>query len=153
MRNLLTTLFFAQGVPMLLAGDELYRTQRGNNNAYCQDNEISWVDWSGLKADDCAAASSCAGWRRCGARTRSCAATPSSKARCMPVMRATFPGGTPAGHEIADQEWNDPELRTLAVGLGGTDVLARHAAAAESHREPNASSSCRRSRPPAAGTW
>ena len=51
-RNMLTTLFFSQGVPMLLAGDELYRTQRGNNNAYCQDNEISWVDWSGLKADD-----------------------------------------------------------------------------------------------------
>jgi glycogen operon protein len=45
MRNFLTTLFFSQGVPMLLAGDEFGRTQRGNNNAYCQDNEISWVDW------------------------------------------------------------------------------------------------------------
>ena len=51
-RNMLTTLFFSQGVPMLLAGDELYRTQNGNNNAYCQDNEISWVNWDGLKADD-----------------------------------------------------------------------------------------------------
>ncbi len=49
---MLTTLFFSQGVPMLLAGDELYRTQNGNNNAYCQDNEISWVDWNGLKDDD-----------------------------------------------------------------------------------------------------
>ena len=48
-RNLLGTLFLSQGVPMLLAGDELGRTQRGNNNAYCQDNEISWVDW---KLDD-----------------------------------------------------------------------------------------------------
>jgi isoamylase len=45
-RNLLSTLFLSQGVPMLLAGDEFGRTQRGNNNAYCQDNEISWVDWS-----------------------------------------------------------------------------------------------------------
>ncbi|MEV5407634.1 glycogen debranching protein GlgX [Thermopolyspora sp. NPDC052614] len=45
-RNLLTTLFVSQGVPMLLAGDEFGRTQRGNNNAYCQDNAISWVDWS-----------------------------------------------------------------------------------------------------------
>jgi isoamylase len=45
-RNLLTTLFMAQGVPMLLAGDELGRTQKGNNNAYCQDNDLSWVDWS-----------------------------------------------------------------------------------------------------------
>jgi isoamylase len=45
MRNFLATLFLSQGVPMLLAGDEFGRTQRGNNNAYCQDNEISWVDW------------------------------------------------------------------------------------------------------------
>jgi glycogen operon protein len=47
-RALLATLFCAHGTPMLLAGDEFGRTQRGNNNAYCQDNEISWVDWSGV---------------------------------------------------------------------------------------------------------
>ncbi|UJR79997.1 Glycogen debranching protein GlgX [Sandaracinus amylolyticus] len=46
MRNLLSTLAFSCGTPMLVAGDELARTQRGNNNAYCQDNEISWIDWS-----------------------------------------------------------------------------------------------------------
>jgi len=46
MRNFLATLAFSQGVPMLSHGDELGRTQRGNNNAYCQDNEISWVDWT-----------------------------------------------------------------------------------------------------------
>jgi len=45
-RNFLVTLFLSQGIPMLLAGDEIGRTQAGNNNAYCQDNEISWVDWS-----------------------------------------------------------------------------------------------------------
>lgn len=44
-RNFLSTLFLSQGVPMLVAGDELGRTQQGNNNAYCQDNEISWIDW------------------------------------------------------------------------------------------------------------
>jgi glycogen operon protein len=44
-RNFLATLFLSQGVPMLLAGDEIGRTQRGNNNAYCQDNENSWIDW------------------------------------------------------------------------------------------------------------
>ncbi|RAW00926.1 glycogen debranching protein GlgX [Pseudochryseolinea flava] len=43
--NMLTTLFLSQGVPMLVAGDELGRTQQGNNNAYCQDNEISWIHW------------------------------------------------------------------------------------------------------------
>jgi glycogen operon protein len=48
-RNFLTTLFLSQGVPMLVAGDELSRTQNGNNNAYCQDNEISWINWE--KAD------------------------------------------------------------------------------------------------------
>jgi glycogen operon protein len=45
-RNLLATLAFSQGVPMLLAGDELGQTQRGNNNAYCQDNELAWLDWT-----------------------------------------------------------------------------------------------------------
>ena len=45
-RNFLTTLFLSQGVPMVLHGDEFGRTQRGNNNAYCQDNEISWMDWT-----------------------------------------------------------------------------------------------------------
>lgn len=46
MRNLLATLLLSQGTPMVLAGDEFARTQQGNNNAYCQDNDISWVDWS-----------------------------------------------------------------------------------------------------------
>ena len=47
-RNFLVTLMLSQGVPMLLAGDEFSRTQQGNNNAYCQDNEISWIDWAGI---------------------------------------------------------------------------------------------------------
>ncbi len=47
-RNFLATLLLSQGVPMLLAGDELSRTQRGNNNAYCQDNAINWLDWSNI---------------------------------------------------------------------------------------------------------
>ena len=45
-KNMLSTLMLSQGVPMLVAGDEFRRTQKGNNNAYCQDNEISWVDWA-----------------------------------------------------------------------------------------------------------
>lgn len=47
-RNLLATLLLSQGVPMLVAGDEMGRTQHGNNNAYCQDNEISWIDWENI---------------------------------------------------------------------------------------------------------
>ena len=49
-RNFLTTLFLSQGVPMLVAGDEMGRTQMGNNNCYCQDNELSWINWE--TADD-----------------------------------------------------------------------------------------------------
>jgi len=48
-KNALLTLFISRGVPMLLGGDEFRRTQRGNNNAYCQDNEVSWFDWSLLE--------------------------------------------------------------------------------------------------------
>ena len=51
-RAMLVTLFTAQGTPMLLAGDEFGRTQRGNNNAYCQDNEVSWLDWDLAKSAD-----------------------------------------------------------------------------------------------------
>lgn len=50
-RNLISTLLFSQGVPMILAGDELGHTQRGNNNAYCQDNALSWIDWSKLETN------------------------------------------------------------------------------------------------------
>jgi isoamylase len=50
-RNFLATMFLSQGVPMLLGGDELGRTQRGNNNAYCQDSEISWFDWGAADAE------------------------------------------------------------------------------------------------------
>ena len=50
-RNFLATLFLSQGVPMLLGGDEIGRTQQGNNNAYCQDNEISWFDWEISRRD------------------------------------------------------------------------------------------------------
>jgi isoamylase len=50
-RNILATLLLAQGTPMILAGDEFGRTQQGNNNAYCQDSEISWVDWEAINED------------------------------------------------------------------------------------------------------
>ena len=50
-RNFMTTLFLSQGVPMLVAGDEISRTQKGNNNAYCQDNELSWLNWETADTD------------------------------------------------------------------------------------------------------
>ena len=50
-RNMLATVLLSQGIPMLLAGDEMGRTQQGNNNAYCQDNELNWIDWSLIDKD------------------------------------------------------------------------------------------------------
>ena len=50
-RNMMATVLLSQGTPMLLAGDEIGRTQQGNNNAYCQDNEINWIDWSRCEKD------------------------------------------------------------------------------------------------------
>lgn len=50
-RNFLATLFLSQGVPMLMSGDEMGRTQKGNNNSYCQDNEISWQNWESIDKD------------------------------------------------------------------------------------------------------
>ncbi len=51
-KNFLTSLFISQGVPMILAGDEFGKTQKGNNNPWCQDNDLSWIDWSALKVED-----------------------------------------------------------------------------------------------------
>src|SRR5207253_4208371 len=51
-RNFLATLMLSQGVPMISHGDELGRTQQGNNNVYCQDGDLSWVDWHGARHND-----------------------------------------------------------------------------------------------------
>jgi len=50
-RNLMASLFLSQGIPMITAGDEIGRSQRGNNNGYCHDSELSWIDWSGIEKD------------------------------------------------------------------------------------------------------
>ena len=119
-RAMLTTLFLSQGVPMLLAGDELGRTQRGNNNAYCQDNEISWLDWSAI--DD---------------ELLSFVARLSKLRHRHPVFRrrrffegqpVRGDGGdgepdiawyTPAGARMSDNDWQVGYARTLAVFLNG----------------------------------
>ena len=77
-RNFLATLLLSQGVPMLLGGDELGRTQQGNNNAYCQDNEISWFDWEHV--DDGPARVHARARSRCGATIRCSAGAAGSRA-------------------------------------------------------------------------
>ncbi|MGN2392548.1 glycogen debranching protein GlgX [Pelomicrobium sp. G1] len=118
-RNLLATLLLSQGVPMLLAGDEICRTQRGNNNAYCQDNEISWVDWNLTQPK-----------RQLLAFVQRMVAL----RRDHPVFRRRhfFQGrpihGTgvkdivwlnPDSREMTDEEWNQHHARCLGVYLAG----------------------------------
>ncbi len=122
-KNMLATLFLSQGVPMLLGGDELGRTQRGNNNAYCQDNAISWVDW---ELDDEA--------RDLLAFVR----TLSAIRREHPVLRrARFFQGVhvrgselkdlawfrPDGEEMTRQDWDTPG-RVIGLLLGGDAIFA-----------------------------
>jgi glycogen operon protein len=100
-RNLLATLLLSEGVPMLLAGDEVGRTQRGNNNAYSQDNEISWLDWEGWAEGDRALL---AFVRRLTALRRSQPA----------FRRARFFTGKPLdGNGQKDVTWLSPEGREM----------------------------------------
>ncbi|HTU72740.1 MAG TPA: glycogen debranching protein GlgX [Trebonia sp.] len=113
-RNFLVTLFCSQGVPMLLAGDEMGRTQGGNNNAYCQDNEVSWVDWSRA-----------AGERDLLAFTERLA----KLRRRHPVFRRRRffrPGDiqwlTPAGQEMTESDWQAGYAKSVAVLLDGSAI-------------------------------
>ena len=117
MRNLLATLILSQGVPMLQAGDEFARTQHGNNNAYCQDNEISWIDWRlrSVNQDLVEFVRLLTKLRRQHAELR----------------RETFLKGTASrtgikdvswlharGGEMTQNDWHDVNVRTLGVLFG-----------------------------------
>ena len=120
-KNFVCELLFSAGTPMLLAGDELGRTQRGNNNAYCQDNEISWIDWTLLTKNR----SFFEFVRRAIAFTR----------RFPVLQRRNFFSGLDLnkddrpdikwyGQEGDDPRWSDPECRTLAYQLDGAEADA-----------------------------
>ena len=124
-RNLLATLFFSQGVPMLVAGDEMGRTQLGNNNAYCQDNAISWVNWDLSQADQefLAFTQQVIALRREHAVFRR---------RNFFQGRAIHGSGTkdihwfkPDGHEMSDHEWSHDFARSLGVYLCGATMEER----------------------------
>jgi glycogen operon protein len=121
-RNFLATLFLSQGVPMLLAGDEIGRTQKGNNNAYCQDNEISWIDWKldRPRRDLLAFTQSLIRLRHDhpvlrrrhffqGRRIRG------SEAKDLAWFR-------PDGKEMSDEDWGNPETRCFGLRLSGDAI-------------------------------
>jgi glycogen operon protein len=121
-RNLLATLFLSQGVPMLCGGDEMGRTQGGNNNGYCQDSELSWHDW------------------RLDERQRSLLEFTQrvvALRKAEPVLRRKrfFSGGyvrgselkdivwfTPAGKEMTGDDWHRPNVHALGMLLGGDTI-------------------------------
>ena len=121
-RSMLATLLLSQGVPMLLGGDELGRTQSGNNNAYAQDNEVSWYDWDNVDDDFLAFIKGLIAFRA-----------------AHPVFRRRhwFKGEPVGGHEIDDMIWFTPQgsemthhdwetghARSVAVFLNGEAITA-----------------------------
>jgi isoamylase len=117
-RNFLTTLFLAQGVPMLLMGDELGRTQKGNNNAYCQDNELSWINWSEINHELLDITRWLIALRRnhpVFRRRRWFQGRP---------IRGTVDIGwfKPSGKAMTDQDWEAGHERALGVFLNGKGI-------------------------------
>jgi glycogen operon protein len=123
-RNFITTLLLSQGVPMLLHGDELGRTQGGNNNAFCQDNPTSWLDW---RADDA--------WLDLYEITRTALRIrrehPALRQRHWFEGRPTVKGGPkdlawihPAGREMTDEDWQDDLLKVVGMFVSGSPLRA-----------------------------
>jgi len=122
-RNLLATLLLSQGVPMLLGGDELGRTQRGNNNAYCQDNDLSWLHWpdvAGHEKDQATAGTSVFAVARQLIRLR--ADHPVLRRRRFFTGPADIGWLTPAGTPMTDDDWAAGFAKSLAVFLNGDAI-------------------------------
>jgi isoamylase len=125
LRNLLTTLLLATGVPMLVAGDEMGRTQGGNNNAYCLDNETTWLDWS-LRDEyaDLLALTRTVLWLR--------REHPVFRQRRffegLPVdgsTREELAWFSPPGQEMTENDWHDEPRRTLGMFFSGDGIRSR----------------------------
>jgi len=125
-RNFLVTLFCSQGIPMLLAGDELGRTQRGNNNGYCQDSELSWVDWEGAAQHADLLEFTCAlsQLRRAHPvfRRRRFFSGLAGSAQDADGGRQDLVWLTPAGHQMTDSDWSAGYARSLGVFLNGSAI-------------------------------
>jgi glycogen operon protein len=122
-RNFLASLMLADGIPLLLAGDEVGNCQGGNNNAYCQDNETGWVDWSGLNRDGDDLGDLIARLAEVRARF--------PQLRPRRWVEGWRPDGTfgvlwltPAAVEMSEQDWNFPEGRFLSYVLGPIEAGA-----------------------------
>jgi len=113
-RALLATLFCAQGVPQLLAGDELGHTQQGNNNAYCQDNDTTWLDWSGLDSASIDFVAGLIHLRQAHAALRHAHWFTGRSASGAPGAGPDISWRQPNGQPLVAADWDDPHARTLA---------------------------------------
>src|SRR5262245_52371496 len=111
---MLATLCLSFGVPMLLAGDEFGRTQGGNNNAYCQDNATTWLDWSSVDDDLLAFTRQLIALRR---------AHPVFRRRrfLKGAEESQLAWFTPSGCAMTGDDWTDPHARAVAIYLDGSD--------------------------------
>jgi isoamylase len=123
-RNFLTTLFLSQGVPMLLHGDELGRSQGGNNNAYCQDNELAWVDWEKARENftlvdftECLSQ-----LRRDHAVFRRRRFFQGDPARGSESELGDIAWFTPGGEHMSEGDWQNGYAKSLAVFLNGEAI-------------------------------
>ena len=122
-RNFLTTLLLSQGVPMIAHGDELGRTQQGNNNVYCQDNELSWIDWA--DADEgliefTRAVSALRAAHPVFRRRRFFSGRPVRQARQAGLPDIAW--FAPDGSEMTDEDWESGFAKSLGVYLNGYGI-------------------------------
>jgi isoamylase len=121
--NLIATVLLSEGCPMLLGGDEIGRTQHGNNNAYCQDNEVSWIDWAHVDETMLAFVQRIVALRR---------SDPVLRRRHFFSGQAVHGSGRkdigwflPSGREVSDAEWFDEHQRSLGMILNGDEIPDR----------------------------
>jgi isoamylase len=115
-RNLLATLLLSQGVPMLLGGDELGRTQQGNNNTYCQDNDLAWYDWQAVDEDLLGFARRLVALRR---------AHPVFRRRSFFTGDGDLHWLTEEGRVMGHADWTDPDRRALGFAMDGRELPTR----------------------------
>jgi isoamylase len=119
-RNMLTTLLLSHGVPMLLGGDEIGRSQSGNNNAYCQDNEVSWYDWQNVDKELLEFTKSIIDFRRShpALRRRWYAEGETGQG----LRRAELVMFRSDGAVMEDDDWNDDHSKSLMICINGTQL-------------------------------
>ena len=126
-RNFIATLFLSQGVPMLLHGDEAGRTQQGNNNCYCQDNDITWMDWANLDEDLIRFTSQVSQLRKehpVFRRRRFFNGRPVRRGAGEPLSDITW--FTPDGREMTEEDWESGFGKSVAMFLNGDGIPDRN---------------------------